>query len=227
MKKKERVIEFWHIVVVILAILLFLLLKTSMTGKAWYRDYGSSFGGFGGFGGFDFFGLSFFSFTDLYASYGYIIDAVIFLMIFLGLAQSVFKERFKESRGLYVGMGLFLSFALLMWEERTGISLLEQFGPVVFVLFVLVVIFLGFRILHKELGFGWLTSFLVVWIVVYFIFVKTIFSETLLENIKYLLPELRNFYIRDLFSFLDLVSAVIVAAWVAASLYRWRKGKGG
>ena len=170
MKKKERVIEFWHIVVVILAILLFLLLKTSMTGKAWYRDYGSSFGGFGGF---DFFGLSFFSFTDLYASYGYIIDAVIFLMIFLGLAQSVFKERFKESRGLYVGMGLFLAFALLMWEERMGISILSLFGPAVFAIFVLLLILVVYKWVRHETGMNPLIVASILYVLLYFFVLKT------------------------------------------------------
>ena len=170
MKKKERVIEFWHIVVVILAILLFLLLKTSMTGKAWYRDYGSSFGGFGGF---DFFGLEFFSFSDLYGSYGYIIDAVIFLMIFLGLAQSVFKERFKESRGLYVGMGLFLAFALLMWEERMGISILEQFGPAVFAIFVLLLIFVVYKWIRHETGINPLIIISLLYVLLYFFVLKT------------------------------------------------------
>ena len=170
MKKKERVIEFWHIVVVILAILLFLLLKTSMTGKAWYRDYGSSFGGFGGF---DFFGLSFFSFTDLYAGYGYIIDAVIFLMIFLGLAQSVFKERFKESRGLYVGMGLFLAFALLMWEERMGISILSLFGPAVFAIFVLLLILVVYKWVRHETGMNPLIVASILYVLLYFFVLKT------------------------------------------------------
>ncbi len=167
MKKKERVLEFWHIAIIVLAILLFLLLRTSMTGGVWYRDYGR------GYGGFDFFGLSFFSFSDIYAGYGYIIDAVIFLMIFLGLAQSVFKERFKESRGLYVGMGLFLSFALLMWEERNGISILSMFGPAVFAIFVLLLVFIVYKWIRHETGMNPLIIISLLYVLLYFFVLRT------------------------------------------------------
>ena len=169
MKKKERVLEFWHVAVIVLAILLFLLLRTSMTGGVRYRDYGR------GYGGFDFFGLSFFSFSDIYANYGFVIDAVIFLMIFLGLTQSVFKERFKESRGLYIGMGLFLSFALLLWEENTGTSLLFEFGPFVFFGFIVLLIFVCYRWLHAEFGLGLWTSLALLYLVLFFFFLKTAF----------------------------------------------------
>ncbi len=207
MKKKERVIEFWHIVVVILAILLFLLLKTSMTGKAWYRDYGSSFGGFGGF---DFFGFQFFNFTDLYASYGYIIDAVIFLLIFLGLAQSVFKERFKESRGLYVGMGLFLAFALLMWEERTGISILSLFGPAVFAIFIVILIVVVVKWLSHELHWSPITSILAVYMIIYWTILDTPKSRAILEWLVSIFPNLDLGWLDGILTVLMFVAFAIL-----------------
>ena len=103
-----------------------------LTGKLVYRDSGYGYlGGSGLFGGF--------SFSDIYAQQGYLIDAALFLLIFLGAGKGIFKKHFAEGgTAVYTGIGIFLAFALLLWEERSGIYLLEQFGSFVVILFLLV-----------------------------------------------------------------------------------------
>lgn len=221
MKRKERSFEYWHIAVIVLAILLFLLLTSSMTGGVWYRDYGG-----GGFG-FDFFGFEFFNFTGLYQSYGYVIDAVIFLLIFLGLAQSVFRERFKESRGLYVGVGLFLSFALLLWEEQTGISLLQAFGPMVFGFFVIVLAVVVVRWLSHELGWSPFASGALVYLVLYWILFKTKNSRVILDWLVSIWPGFERFLVGGLLDILMLLAAGFVVFKVIAFLWSKVKPPGG
>ncbi len=119
--------------ILFLAITLLIILSITRipqpTGAAYYYDYGYGGGGFIGLG----------SFSDIYYSYGYIIDTVIFLIIFLGIGRGLFKKHFGEGgTSVYTGIGLFLAFALLLWEERTGIHLLEEFGGFVLVFFVII-----------------------------------------------------------------------------------------
>lgn len=204
MKKKERSVEYWHIIVIALAILLFLLLKSNITGGVWYRDYG------GGGYGFDFFGFEFFSFTDMYQSYGYVIDAVIFLLIFLGLAQSVFKERFKAGKGLYVGIGLFLSFALLLWEEQTGISLLQMFGPVVFGFFIIVLAVVIARWLNHEFGWSPLVSVALVYLVLYWVLFKTQNSRVILDWLVSIWPGFERFLVGGLLDILMFIAIGVI-----------------
>lgn len=111
-----------------------------LTGKLVYRD--SWYGGYSGYGG----GWFGFSFSDIYAQHGYIIDAALFLLIFLGVGKGLFTKHFAEGgTAVYVGIGIFLAFALLLWEERSGVYLLEAFGPLVVVLFALVLLAWAFR----------------------------------------------------------------------------------
>ncbi len=158
--KRETV---WLIVIIALMIVALIgsVDYDKVSGNLVYRDnwYGYSGGGFGGFG---------FSFRDIYARHGYIIDAALFLIIFLGVGKGVFKKHFGEGgTPVYVGIGIFLAFALLLWEERSELYLLEQFGPLVVVMFVLV---LGVWAYHwmQQAGLGIWPTLAIGYLIFYF-----------------------------------------------------------
>ncbi|MDD5331269.1 MAG: hypothetical protein PHE43_00390 [Candidatus Nanoarchaeia archaeon] len=72
---------------------------------------------------------------DIYYSNANWIDFLIFLMLFVGLGYiTLGKTPLFEGRGkiVVIALGLVLSFALLIWENKTGFYLLEEFGPFVF-----------------------------------------------------------------------------------------------
>lgn len=80
-----------------------------------------------------FFGyLNFASFYDIYSMY---IDALIFLLIFLGLGKVVFgvsaegTERERGYKLMYIGLALLMTISLLVLESRMGFSILELLGP--------------------------------------------------------------------------------------------------
>ena len=96
-------------------ILLLFLLAFNVSAYVFTRDYGV----FAGTG---------FRFSDLYLQYSSWFDFFIFLVIFLSLGKSVFGEHFKESKGIYIGIALILAFALLLYEEQSGFSLIGSLG---------------------------------------------------------------------------------------------------
>ncbi len=204
MRKKERVLEYWHIAIIILAILMFLLLKSSITGRASYRDYG----GYGGswFGSFsDVF--DFLNFSDLYSQYGYIIDAIIFMLIFMAIAQNAFKEKFKESKPLVIGLGLFLTLALLMYEEQNQVSLLLGFGPLGLIVILILLVY-GFGELFQRVGLGKFSAWSLGYIFVYYFFVKnTPFITPLITLLSSSWPQ-----IESILSALVMVALIILLA---------------
>lgn len=102
----------------------------------------------------DYFGYEGQSVIDLYREYASWFDFFIFLIIFLGLGRAIFGEHFKGAggRGVYIGIGIFLALALLIWEEQADFSLIEFMGPWVLVLFFMVIIFLTFMFIVKAGG---------------------------------------------------------------------------
>ncbi len=107
--------------------------------------------------------------ADIYETYSSWIDFFLFLLIFLGLGQSILGEHFKDAKGgkaVYVGLGIFLSFALLLWEQQTGFSLLKNLGPYAFVIFLLLLGTLIYKWVHNAsssaLIAGSITYFLLV-----------------------------------------------------------------
>jgi len=159
-----------HIFFVLIFVALAGMIKyNEITGQAYYRDYG----GYGyGLGLFDF---GFINLSDLYYQYGSLIDAVIFLLIFLGLGQSVLGEKFKGAGGkaLYIGLGLFLTFALILFEEQTGFNLLYSFGPIVLFLFVAVIFVFGYKLLKEHAGVGFIPAMAIMYLVLWLLLIKT------------------------------------------------------
>ena len=69
------------------------------------------------------------------------IDAVIFLLIFLGVGKSVFMDHFKSGgKAVYVAVGLALTLGLMMWEERMNRSLISELGPWGLAILVIVIL---------------------------------------------------------------------------------------
>lgn len=88
--------------------------------------------------------------ADIYESYSSWIDFFLFLLIFLGLGQSILGEHFKAQGGkaVFVGLGIFLAFALLLWEQQTGFSLVKNLGPYAFTVFLLLLGTLIYKWVH-------------------------------------------------------------------------------
>jgi len=153
--------SYFHILIVLIVIAIAGFLSSgSMTGSIYYPDYG-----YRGYGYFDYVGFS--SFLEFYEQYSFIIDAFLFLMIFLGLGQAAFGEHFKNrgGRAVYIGIGLFLSFGLLLWEEQTGFRILYHIGPLGLILGGLVILFWFYSYLTKGLDINFLTAASVIYII--------------------------------------------------------------
>lgn len=111
------------------------------------------------------------SIVDLYRDYASWFDFAIFLFIFLGLGRAIFGEHFKGAggTGVYIGIGIFLALALLIWEEQAGFSLIEVMGPWVLFLFIMVLLFLTFMFIVKA-GGGVLLAASVTYIIFFIVY---------------------------------------------------------
>lgn len=101
---------------------------------------------------YPYFSLSDFGIFDLYYEYSEVFDFLIFLLIFLSLTKSIFKDHFKESKGVYIGIGILLAFSLLLWERDTGFSMIGGLSPFAFFIFLLLCVFLVFKWLKEATG---------------------------------------------------------------------------
>ncbi|MDP4012681.1 MAG: hypothetical protein Q8R00_03705 [Candidatus Nanoarchaeia archaeon] len=101
--------------------------------KPWY------YGGFGS--GFDF--------ESIYDKYHLFIDAIIFGFIFFGLGSMVFKE--ESHKPLYIGIGLFMTASLLLFEARQNFKLLDIAGPWAVTVLIILCGLLVFRIVKDNL----------------------------------------------------------------------------
>lgn len=136
MKKEEpsRVIPWTYVTLVLLAVAFAGFFgQQTLSGATVYQDYG--YGGYGGYGGSyglgDFLGYGGYSIAALYSQYHVFIDAILFLLIFLGLGKAFLLEHFKKGgTALYIAVGLALTLGLLLWEERTGFSIIYNLGPI-------------------------------------------------------------------------------------------------
>lgn len=91
-----------------------------------------------------------FDFDALYDQYHLFIDAIIFGFIFFGVGSLVFggKAGFTP---LYIGLGLFMTGSLLLFEARNTVRLLDIAGPWAVTVFVLILVMLIYRIVHDYL----------------------------------------------------------------------------
>jgi|GEM_PF-2906321 len=127
---------------IFLGIFVLFLVAGDFTSGAVYRSSG-------------FRGGEFFDILDLYYQYSTFFDLGIFLAIFLGLGQSILGKHLEVGgKSVYVGLGIFLSIALLIWERQTGFSLLESFGPWAFFIIIILLSVFVFNILEQTTGSG-------------------------------------------------------------------------
>ena len=79
----------------------------------------------------------------IYENYSLFIDAVLYLLLFLGLTQLIYVKAYgkKEGKLVAIAIGLMLTFAMALMESRTGFRLgsLMPIGAIIliFVLFIL------------------------------------------------------------------------------------------
>lgn len=127
---------------IFLGIFVLFLVAGDFTSGAVYRSSG-------------FRGGEFFDILDLYYQYSTFFDLGIFLAIFLGLGQSILGKHLEVGgKSVYVGLGIFLSIALLIWERQTGFSLLESFGPWAFFIIIILLSVFVFNVLEQTIGSG-------------------------------------------------------------------------
>src|SRR3989344_7895537 len=126
---------------IFLGIFVLFLISGNFTSGAVYRGYGL---------GYDQFDI-----LELYYQYTSFFDLGIFLAIFLGLGQSILGKHLEGGgKAVYVGLGIFLSIALLIWERQTGFSLLENFGPWAFFIIIILLSVFVYSILDQTTGSG-------------------------------------------------------------------------
>jgi len=105
-----------------LVILFSLLLVSSVFGA--YSYYDSSLGGFGG-GDLS---MMFNDFIDLITENEYLVDAVVFLIVFLILVKKALPAQYAEDKALYVVIAIALTIGIMVYERRTGVSLVINSG---------------------------------------------------------------------------------------------------
>lgn len=103
-----------------------------------------------------------FNFANIYDNYAIYIDAIIFLLIFIGLGKTVFglKEgREREEPGyklLYIGLALLMTISLLLLESKMRFTLLDLFGPWVSFILLLILTYAGYAITSEFIKNKWI-----------------------------------------------------------------------
>ena len=97
-----------------------LLLVTSVFAA--YRYYDPYYGGFGNLG------MYFDSFLNFIQFNEYLVDAVLFLIIFLLISKKVFYKSFSEDKALYVVIGIALTIGIMVYEKKANYSLIVNSG---------------------------------------------------------------------------------------------------
>ncbi len=93
-------------------------------------------------------------FPNFYESSWPLVDAIVFLLIFVGLARVVFEKRFPGQGGkaMIMGVGLALSLGMVFAEVQYGFSL-KTFGPMAAGIVLLLMCFMLFHV-GKAFGFS-------------------------------------------------------------------------
>jgi len=96
------------------------------------------------------------------------IDFFLFLIIFLGLGQFAFGKHFKEGgKSVYVGLGIFLALALVLWEARSGVVLIEIFGPIALIFIFIAMFFILYKYIKGHASGGGLAVLSLLYIIFY------------------------------------------------------------
>ena len=141
-------------------LVLFSLFLVSLV-SAQYYPYGGSFG-------FDNIGVIFDQILNFLQVNEYLVDAIVFLVVYLIIAKKVFSS-FSQDKILYSVIGIALTIGLIMYERKTGYSFVVNSGPFAIAALVLLGVFLfskgglkGFKLLAAGLLYivlhFWLTG---------------------------------------------------------------------
>lgn len=183
---------------------LFSLLLVSCVFGA-YRYYDSSYGG--GFLGFRGFTLS-----DIYNQYGIFIDAAIILLVFLSAAKISLKKKFGEEKVLYITIGIALSLAFLLWEEKSGFTLLGAGAGFIIYIVIAALVFLvaKFIMTAKRLE---LASGSLAYIVLYVIMSSSDYASSYIYDISYRI----NFDVSRIMTWLLVIA---IAAFIIGTVFK-------
>ncbi len=115
--------------------------------------------------------------SKVYDKFSALIDAGIYLVIFLGLAQATIGKKFENKGGkvMVVGIALVLALGLALWERQAGFNL-KSFGPIAALILLGL---LGFMIwyLLKDVKIpclGEIGKIAIIYIVIYSMFNATV-----------------------------------------------------
>ncbi len=94
--------------------------------------------------------LEYLNITRVYDRYSAFIDLLIYVLIFVGLAQATLAHRYPGAggRAVAIGVGLSLTIAMLIAEETFNFNL-KSFGPFAATLIVLVLGVMTYSLLHN------------------------------------------------------------------------------
>ncbi len=117
--------------------------------------------------------ISGFNVGEAYAKAPFVIDALIYFILFVGVSQSVLGDKFKGSGGkaVVVAMGMALSVALVYWSLQTGFTL-GSLGPLAAIMFVIIIAFFIYRLVkgNEKVGAGLWMAIISVYVMIYVFF---------------------------------------------------------
>lgn len=118
--------------------------------------------------------LEYIDISALYDRYSIMIDLVIYLLIFVGLAQFTLGQRFKGRGGkaITIGIGLTLALSLAIAEKFLGFSI-RSFGPIAAGIFLAVLGLMLYRLI-KHFGAGFAVSCSLAYIIVLLSVIATV-----------------------------------------------------
>lgn len=103
----------------------------------------------------------------IYETYSLFIDAVLYLLLFLGLAQMVYVKAYgkKEGKLVAVAIGLALTFAMALMESRTGFRLgnLMPIGAIILIFVLFVLLYNLFQGIFNDAGASFSLAFLIMY----------------------------------------------------------------
>ncbi|MDO8555955.1 MAG: hypothetical protein Q7R96_02165, partial [Nanoarchaeota archaeon] len=105
------------------------------------------------------FSMSDLSFDQVYDKNKYLIDFIIFLLIFAGITLMVYPQSFGKGHApLTIGLSLALSLGLIMWEKKNlnGESIFQAFFGTISLVFliIMIAIFIVLAIVRASGGAG-------------------------------------------------------------------------
>ena len=122
-----------------------------------------------------------FNIGEAYGTAPYVIDGIIYLILFIGIAQVTLGKRFegKGGKAVSVAVGLALAFALSFWSINTGF-MLGKLGPLAGMILVIVIGLFIYRLVrgNQEVGTG-------IWMGIFFIYIMVyVFFQDLIEALS-------------------------------------------